>query len=247
MADDSNGRVDAATLQRLESDVTAFQRSLQLLREEQITQIGELTSLKASVQTGEAETSAAIKTINGKLGPNYTALALYAALVIAVVPVVWLIVTMYTGAAVDKASSDLTNKITPAISATQVNGEAIRRLSDAVSTLQQVSSGSTVADAASRGDRAQINDRLGKVESGLASEVAERREFAASVRVAEAEIETQFCNADAIRNLMHKMDATDISIVWRKVLPDSPMPTDNMYYPVLCHRGTNPTQASDAR
>lgn len=55
------------------------------------------------------------------------------------------------------------------------------------------------------------------------------------------EIETQFCGADIVRNLMHAADLRQFSLIWQKVF-DAKLPTDNVYYPMICNRGgTQPT------
>lgn len=51
------------------------------------------------------------------------------------------------------------------------------------------------------------------------------------------EVETQFCAADIIRNLMHASDLRTTSELWQKIY-GHPFPTDNAYYPQICQHPT---------
>jgi hypothetical protein len=52
------------------------------------------------------------------------------------------------------------------------------------------------------------------------------------------EIETQFCAADQIRNLMHANSMRIEALLYEKTFPGSHLPTDNAYYPTICNRKT---------
>jgi len=58
------------------------------------------------------------------------------------------------------------------------------------------------------------------------------------------EVETQFCAADIMRNLMHAQDMRIQSMLWAKSYDDAKYPTDNAYYPVICNRPGAVTQPS---
>ena len=62
------------------------------------------------------------------------------------------------------------------------------------------------------------------------------RNDAATTKASMAEIESQFCASDVVRNLMHASDMRMVSMLWRKQFPDAPYPTDNSYYPRVCNR-----------
>lgn len=46
------------------------------------------------------------------------------------------------------------------------------------------------------------------------------------------EVETQFCGADAIRNLGHASDLRLLAMLWRKTF-DMELPTSNAFYPQI--------------
>lgn len=50
-----------------------------------------------------------------------------------------------------------------------------------------------------------------------------------------AEIETQFCATDIVRNLMHANDLRNLSVIWEKQF-GMPYPIGNAYYPTICNR-----------
>lgn len=50
------------------------------------------------------------------------------------------------------------------------------------------------------------------------------------------EIETQFCGEDHIRNLTQAQDLRLLSLLWKKVFPDSDSPSNDNYYPQVCNR-----------
>ncbi|MDE2096395.1 MAG: hypothetical protein KGL39_04050 [Patescibacteria group bacterium] len=52
------------------------------------------------------------------------------------------------------------------------------------------------------------------------------------------EVETQFCAADIIRNLMHNDDRRQIATMWEKVF-GTRMPNDGSYNPTICNRSDN--------
>ncbi|HWA30033.1 MAG TPA: hypothetical protein VG867_02990 [Rhizomicrobium sp.] len=55
----------------------------------------------------------------------------------------------------------------------------------------------------------------------------------------EDEIETQFCDTSNVINLMHANDTRSIAMLWQSVMKTS-YPTDNTFYPVLCHKDGKP-------
>lgn len=117
--------------------------------------------------------------------------------------------------------------------------------------LESEASASTQADTASRADRSQINERLHQIETAtpngqataadvsnlkklfdmISGRIGDLRNDVIGQKAALVEIETQFCNTDYMRNLMHAQDLRMTSMIWAKVFPDSHYPTDNAYYP----------------
>jgi len=47
---------------------------------------------------------------------------------------------------------------------------------------------------------------------------------------AAVEIETQFCGQDNLRSQIHAQDLRIQSMLWRKLFPEAPLPTDNAFY-----------------
>ena len=93
---------------------------------------------------------------------------------------------------------------------------------------------STQADAISRADRAQLNERIRALETSLAVNLGERRAQFGVIQARLVEVETQFCGNDVVRNLMHANDLRVLAILWHKAFPDSTLPTDNAFYPKVC-------------
>jgi hypothetical protein len=50
------------------------------------------------------------------------------------------------------------------------------------------------------------------------------------------EVETQFCGADVVRNIIHANDLRIQAMLWRKVFGEE-YPTQNAYYPYICNGG----------
>lgn len=115
----------------------------------------------------------------------------------------------------------------------QVAGSA-----DRMRILETTSATSTQADVASRGDRAQLNERLSALETSVASNQGERRSQFAVMSAKLVEIETQFCASDIVRNLLRSDDMRIRSVMWAKLYPGEKMPTDNSYYPRICNRAS---------
>jgi hypothetical protein len=95
---------------------------------------------------------------------------------------------------------------------------------------------SNAADAASRTDREQLNNRLRVLEATVQEDSAQRRSEAAAITQKLTEVETQFCASDIVRNLLHANELRLFSLLWAKIYPGEHMPTDNAYYPRVCNR-----------
>lgn len=68
-----------------------------------------------------------------------------------------------------------------------------------------------------------------------AGEISALRLAVARQETALNEIETQFCSADNMRNLMHAADLRNYAIVYEKLFGVT-YPVGNAYYPTICNR-----------
>jgi hypothetical protein len=66
-------------------------------------------------------------------------------------------------------------------------------------------------------------------------EIGRLRLETSAQKAALLEIETQFCEADHLRNLTHANDLRMFSMLWNKAFGQN-LPTDNAYYPTVCNR-----------
>lgn len=172
--------------------------------------------------------------------PNWALLSTAIAMVAAMTAGVWLTI----GLKIDSATAP----ISLTLEQTRVSGaQALERLR----FLEQASELSTQSDISSKTDRAQLNERAHALEQvvptgataiaelgnlkGLFNQVGDRlqtlRTENAKISAALVEIETQFCAADTMRNLMHANDLRMFSMLWAKSFPDSTYPIENAYYP----------------
>lgn len=96
---------------------------------------------------------------------------------------------------------------------------------------------STVAPvvADTSGIRAKV-DSMGTVQMQIADRLNSLRNEVIANKASLAEIETQFCASDIVRNLMHAQDLRTVSMLWHKAFADTSMPTDNAFYPQVCNR-----------
>lgn len=93
---------------------------------------------------------------------------------------------------------------------------AVKTLTEAMETIQQRTAGSIEADSQSRTDRAQLNTRLAKLETLLATETGDRREDSASFRTHLGEIETQFHAVSDVANLRGAQQERINALLWEK-------------------------------
>lgn len=146
-------------------------------------------------------------------------------------------------------------KIDNTVAPLRVDTEQIRQVTtqnaERLRFTETATNASTQADTALRASEAQLNERVHQLEinspigTTTAAEVeALKRENATQndrlivlrnetvqQKAALVEIETQFCNGDYVRNLMHANELRVISLLWSKSFPDTHYPTDNAYYP----------------
>ena len=99
---------------------------------------------------------------------------------------------------------------------TTENATGLKSLETEQSVLVQRSASSLEADSNSRTDRAQLNDRVAKVENSLAQEIGDRRSEDATLRTQLAEVETQFHAVSDDTNLRAAEQERLNSLLWDK-------------------------------
>jgi hypothetical protein len=212
------------SLQRLEADFGRHRAEFQRTRDDVLSFGSELANLKTGVQGSIADLRASVNALAAKLDEkgktNWPAVAL----AISIVPALWLFVTTYTQ-----------NAIAPSIASTAVNSKAIEQQGVIVAGLQQSTAGSARADEASRTDRAQLNDRIRSLEGDVAKEIADRRAIAAELKVANAEIETQFHAVSDLENLRTVWQSRINSLLWDKAYPGEHFPSETFFPTSIFH------------
>jgi len=178
----------------------------------------------------DARFAADLKPITSRLEqigkPNWMLLISFVSIFFVMVTGVWLVIGLKIDAEVGPLSLDLAE-----VKATQTGNTAIIRAQ------QNATSASMEADATSRTDRAQLNERIHSMEGAVATNAGEQRAQYGVIEAKLIEVETQFCASDVIRNLMHANDMRLAAMLWHKAFPDTTLPTDNAYYPKICRGG----------
>jgi hypothetical protein len=158
--------------------------------------------------------------------PNWAAMASLASAFFVVIAGGWLVI----GLKIDDSLAPITVGVEQARTTLSLDTQRL-------TSLEARAAASGEADTVSKTDRAQLNGRMHDVEQTISVTVAERRQQFAVMEARLVEVETQFCASDIVRNLMHATDMRLISLLWRKAFPDTLLPTDNSYYPMVCNRG----------
>lgn len=203
-------------------------------------------------KTSEAQLSSAVEPLRLKVEqhsqPNWALMASALSILMVIISAAWLV----TGLKIDGAISP----VALSLEQTKVQQAAMIERVRIIDTSAQASA---QADQVSKSDRAQLSDRLRSVESTQAARAStiadvvgmkmqmqqmydrssENRSEITRQEAALVEIETQFCAADIMRNLMHAQDMRIQSMLWDKSFDNGiRMPTDNAYYPVICNRAS---------
>ncbi len=97
-------------------------------------------------------------------------------------------------------------------------------------------SGSNTADAISRTDRQQLNDRVVKLENSVLSETSDRKEQAAEFRVQLKEVEQQFHSVSNLENLRAAQQQRLNAQLWEKTHPGERYP-DSTFFPTSIFQG----------
>lgn len=172
--------------------------------------------------------------------PNWPFLSAIASIGFAAVAASWLVI----GLKMESEVAPLALTVEQIRTVGAQNAERLRFVEGATGT-------STQADVESKTDRTQLNQRVRALEqespSGKATAEAvlnlkdsmtantdrinELRSKQTEQKAALVEIETQFCNADYVRNIMHANELRVLSMLWSKAFDGTRYPTDNAYYP----------------
>lgn len=127
-----------------------------------------------------------------------------------------------------------------AIEQLKTDQAAFRRAMDLMQTtvrsVEQQGAVSVAADSESRLDRSKLNTEVLRLRQDLSNGTAARRAADERFTAALVEIETQFCESDALRNIMHANDLRMFAVLWSKVIPDAQLSTGNAYYPIVCNK-----------
>jgi SMC interacting uncharacterized protein involved in chromosome segregation len=170
--------------------------------------------------------------------PDWGFFASAGSLLVAVVAGCWLVIGL-----------QIDSRVQPIITDMAQNKTAIAQAQERLKYVEQSASASTQADASSRSDRAQLNERVKQIEiavpqaHSLNSDVEALKTRVGSIddrlqaarnslteqRAALIEVETQFCGQDNLRNQIHVQDLRWFSILWKKVFGDE-IPTANAFY-----------------
>ena len=160
--------------------------------------------------------------------PNWALLTSCLSIFLVVIAGAWLVM----GLKIDGSIAPVALSVEQAKVAQASTGERVRL----IESTQQVRS-QAIADISSmKQDLQRTFDRVAEIRSDNTKQTA-----------ALIEIETQFCAADIMRNLMHAHDMRVQSLLWDKSFEGSKMPTDNAYYPVICNRSSLPTASGPVK
>lgn len=146
--------------------------------------------------------------------PNYTAIGLAATMFLAVLGGM----SAYTSVS-----------IAPVNSATAINGENVKHLTDAMRLVETQLAGNIALGASSTVDRAQTNERVHHLESALSTEVADRRAVMAAIKVSLAEVESQFHALSNTDNLRAAQQERLNSMLWEKSHPGDRYPNGTFF------------------
>jgi hypothetical protein len=155
--------------------------------------------------------------------PNWTLMISAISIFFVMITGVWLVI----GLKIDATVAPLALGLAEQTGTVAANTAIIR-------AQQNATLSSTEADAISRSDRAQLNERVRLMEATVSSNAGERRAQFGVMAAKLVEVETQFCGSDVVRNLMHANDLRLFSMLWHKAFPDTTLPTDNAFYPKIC-------------
>lgn len=179
------------------------------------------------------ETMAPINKTLAELGkPNWMLLGGFMSFAIAAMSGCWLLIGLQINVAITPQALSI-----EAVRTTNASQQAaLNSLETRVRASEVAVTQSAASDAESRVDRGRLNQRVGTLEGGFGSHIAEDKANSAQFRAQLVEIETQFCAEDQFISLMRAGDARLFAMLWAKVFAGSVYPTDNSFYPQICNR-----------
>jgi hypothetical protein len=223
--------VEPGYYRRLERAFSEQEREFQSTRDD----VNTLKNTQSVIQRDIAGLATSIQAVGTKLDEksrtNWPALALGVAMFGIAIPGLGFVMTSYTA-----------NALAPIVSGTTINAENLRHLAETVHTLESAAAASAAADVTSRGDRAQLNDRLRIMESTLASEIGDRRANSAATKVSLAEIESQFHALSNVENLRAAQQERLNSMMWEKSHPGERYP-NGTFFPTSIFQGPSEQSA----
>lgn len=232
MIEESNGLATGFN-DELSQGVSRLQRSFDTQEKQFQATRDDVNALKSSqiiVQRDLATLNNSINALAAKIEErsktNWPALTIAASMSVPMVGLLGFVVTIYISAAMAPISTSAT-----------INAEKIAHLSDSMRVVEGSAIAGQAADANSRVDRAQLNDRLRAAEVGLATEISDRRSNTASTKVALAEVETQLRAICSTENLRAAQQERLNSLMWEKSHPGERYPNGTFFTPCIAHDG----------
>lgn len=229
------------------------QAALMIRKEDAESRIKAATErLEAQITNLTSRTEAELKPIHQQMGllgkPNWTILGTVASVGLATITGCWVLIGLKIDAALgpvslsveqikvsngsrDRQISDNgllatriaqeTLTLTQQSAAQQANQN---QLSERLHTVETTSTTSSQADATSRTDREQLNNRMRMMENNIASESSERKSFEAALKSDQKESEAQFKGLSVLINLTKDHFSQLFGIIWAKVFPGQTLP-----------------------
>jgi len=215
---------NGAFLKRLERSFDSQEAEYQKTRDDVVS----LKNAQSVIQRDIGALATSIQALSTKMDEqsrtNWPAIALAVTMFLAVVPGMGFLMANYTSTA-----------LAPLASAQSVMSESMRHMADSLHTLESASAGSQAADANSRADRQQLNERVRTLETTQNAEIADRRANSAAVKVALAEIESQFHALSNVENLRAAQQERLNSLMWEKSHPGERYPNGTFFPTSIFH------------
>lgn len=116
------------------------------------------------------------------------------------------------------------------------NSNVLSRMSQTLRSVEEKTAESAAADANSKADRDQLNQRVAKLESILANEITDRRATSAETRIQLAEVEQQFHSVSNLENLRAAQQERLNAMLWEKSHPGERYP-NGTFFPTSIFQG----------
>jgi hypothetical protein len=194
-----------------------------------------LTALTTQVQSlaQSIEKIGAAVQLRGRISPSsVTAIATVASLGAG-------LLVFAISAFVSNSTSPLLSRLDRVDVTQHAHDEQIGRILDAMHEIDTRVSSSAMADAQSRIDRAQINDRVKTIEQRQSDNLADRKGETGALAERFAKVETQFQAEDKIRNIQFAEQMRFFGLIWPRLYPGVPFPSVT-YFPEMAQTATPP-------